>query len=244
MKNQTAAIISVVAVVAIVGSGFAPIITALNVKTTPHVVTETTSVPYSAVQTTQSASVSTSVAVMTEHSVTTETNQVYSLGSRTINCGNWYYQSATLSTGSDVQVSFSAANPVYAYVFNAAQYASFQTNQGNTSPNEAEVDNQANGAASFHVSQTDTYYLVFYVKPGIFGCIGYQPVGFYSASGTSTQAVTVPYYVTTTNTQVYYIPITTTVTFYSASTYVTTQTSTTTQTCKVGWLWDVLFGCS
>lgn len=243
MKNQTAAIISVVAVAVIIVSGFAPIITALNVKYIPQVVTKTTAIPYTAVQTTQSASISTYTTVLTEQSVTTETNQVFNMGAYTLSCGNWYYQSSYIGSGSDVQFSFSAANPIYVYVFNSAEYASFNSSQGNTSPNLAEIDSKASGSGSFHVSQSDNYYLVLYQKPGFFGCIGYANIGVYGASGTATFATTVNYYVTQTNTQVYYVPVTTTVTFYSQSSYATTVTSTTTKTCQVGWLQDILLGC-
>jgi len=219
MKGRTAGAISVVVVVAIIASGFVPYVVALKITQTPYTTVETTSVPYTGVQT------------YTQQSVTTESNQVYSLGSYTISCGNWYYDSANLQTGSDVEISFSAANPVYVYVFNSVQYASFSSSQSNTSPNEAEVDNQASGTTSFHVSQSDTYYLVIYVKPGLFGCLGYQPVGFYSASGTATTITSVPYTVTTTQT------------FYSTSSFTTTLTSTSTKTCTVGWLQAAISSC-
>ncbi len=243
MKGQTAAMISVVAVVAIIVSGFVPYVVALKVDKTPYTTIETTSIPYSAVQTNTQPVASTYTSVITQSSVSTETIQVFGLGSQTIDCGNWYYQAASLNSGSDVVISFSAANSVYVYVFNSAQYALFKSSQSNTSPNEAEVDNQASGTTSFHVSQTDTYYLVIYVKPGLFGCLGYQPVGFYSASGTATSIVTVPYYVTTTITQVSYNTVTTTVTFYSASSYTTVLTSTTTKTCTLGWLQAAVSSC-
>lgn len=241
MKAQTAGLLTTVAVGVIIVSGFIPIITTLNVSAFAYPETKTTSVPYTAVQTTQSPSVSTSTTLIAQQSVTTEVNNVYSISSTTLDCNNYVYEYSSMSQGTDVQVSFSASGNLYLYVFTSGQYAAFSVN-GNTSPNVAEIDSQSSGSTSFHVSQNDLYYLVVLNKPGFLGCFGVAAVGLYSASGTSTYVTTVTYYVTQTNTKIYYVPVTTTVTFYSQSTYTTTLTSTTTLTCKVGWL-QAIFGC-
>lgn len=213
MKGQTAGALSAVAVIAIIASGFIPAITTLNVNSFPYSTEVTTSASYTAVQTLQS--------------VTTQVSQPYSISSTTLQCNYYTDESAYLNTGTDVQVSFSASGNLYLYVFNSAQFDSFNSS-GTTTPNEAEIDAQSSGSTSFIASSTDSYYLVLDNRPGTFGCLGVGSVGLYSASGSATYSYAYTY--------------TTTETLYSASSYSTTLTSTTTKTCTVGWL-QALFGC-
>jgi hypothetical protein len=216
MRTQTAGAISIVIVAAIIGSGFIPVITTLNVNTTPYATVETTSVPYTGVQ------------VLTQQSITTLSKQVYSLNSYTLNCSNSVYEYAYLDTGDNVQVTFSASDTVDAYLMSSSQYISYSG--GAASNYEAALTGLSGGTFGLNVAVSDTYYLVIYnLHTGLF-CLGGEKVAIYSAVGTASHPTTVSYQVTTTET------------LYSASAYTTTLTSTVTKTCSVGWL-QALFGC-
>ena len=213
MKGQTAGAISAVVVLVIIASGFVPTLTTLNVNTSTYSTEITTSPSYTAVQTLQS--------------VTTQVSQPYSISSTTLQCNAYADGAAYLNAGTDVQVTFSASGNLYLYVFNSAQYSSYNSS-GTTSPNEGEIDAQSSGTTSFIASSSDTYYLVLENRPGSFGCLGVGSVGLYSATGSATYSYAYTY--------------TTTETLFSVSSYSTILTSTTTKTCTLGWL-QALFGC-
>jgi len=198
-------------------SGFIPYVVALKVTTTPYATVETTSVPYEGVQT------------LTQQSLTTESNQVYSISSYTINCSNYVYQYASLNSGENVQVTFTASDTVDAYLLSSEAYSSY--NGGTTNNYDSALIGQSSGTFGFNVAVSDTYYLVIYnPHTGLF-CIGGEKVAIYSAVGTASFQTTVNYQVTTTET------------LYSVSTYTTTLTSTTTKTCTVGWLQAAISSC-
>ena len=243
MKNKTAGMISIAAFVVIVVSGFVPAITALNVQENPYVATETATSTYSAVQSTSTPSVTYTTTVMQEQSITTEVSQPFAIGPQSLDCNYYVDSSAYLNAGTDVSVSYSASANLYMYVFDSAEFSAYTSSSSTTSPNVAEIDNQATGSTSFVISQSDTYYFVLWYKPQFFGCINAQPIGITSTSSSSSYVTTVNYLVTQTNTQVYYVQVTTTATFTSTSPYTTTLTSTATKTCSVGWLQDILLGC-
>jgi len=226
----------------IIVSGFIPYIVALKVVKTPLTTEEITSIPYSAVQTSTEPIVQTSVSIMTEQSVTTKTSQPFYISPQSVNCNNYAYSSAYLNSGTDTSVTYGASANLYMYVFDSAQYSAFSSS-GTASPNEAEIDSQASGSTSFHISQSDMYYFVLFYKPQFFGCINAQPIGITSTSSSASYQTTVNYYVTTTNTQVSYSTVTTTATFYSASSYSTVLTNTSTKTCTVGWLQAAVSSC-
>lgn len=241
LQTQTAGAIGVVLVFGIIGSGFVPYITALHVVKTPYATVETTSVPFTAVQTYQVASTSTTTTVLTQQSITTTTFSPYDISQFTISCNKYVYQSASLSSGDNLQVVFSTSDTVDAYVLSSGQYASYSG--GTTGNYEAAATGQSSGTFGFNVAVPDTYYLVIWNPHSGLFCLGGENVAVYSAVGTATRPVTVNYFVTETNTVVVYQMATTTVTLYSASSYSTTLTSTTTRTCTQGWL-QALFGCS
>jgi hypothetical protein len=217
LKGQTAGIISTVIVVVIIVSGFIPYVVALKVVTTPYGATETTSIPYVGVQT------------MTEQSPTTGTSQVYSINQYTINCSNYVWESAMLSSQWNVQVTFSASDTVDAYLLNSQQYSNYHG--GTTSDYESALTGQSSGTFGLNVAVSDTYYLVIYnLHTGLF-CVGGEKVAIYSATGTATYEATA------------YYPVTTTETLYSVSSFTTTLTSTSTKTCTVGWLQAAISSC-
>jgi len=243
MKSRTAAIISVVVLFAILFSGFAPIITATNVKRTPYPSSETISVPQPLVQTT--SYLSTYVSTYSSYSSTTvtQTTQILDVGSFNLSCGTYYAQPEWVA-GEAIQLNFSAAKPIYFYLFNATEFAAFTSNHSNTSPNEEEFDNQTSVSASFGVSESSSVsYLVLYQKPGPSGCVGRPNALVYyataSAAYTMGEGGLVPY----SSTYSSYTLVTTTTTSYSLSTYVTTLTNTSTKTCQLGWLEYVFLGC-
>ena len=217
MKGRTAGIVSVVVIVAIIASGFVPYVVALKVVATPYGTTETTSIPYEGVQT------------LTQQSITTVLSPAYSINSYTINCSNYVWDSASLISGENVQVTFSASDTVDAYLMSSQQYSSY--NGGTTSNYETALTGQSSGTLGFNVAVSDTYYLVIYnLHTGLF-CLGGEKVAIYSARGVASFPTTVSYQVTTTET------------LYSVSTYTTSLTSTSTKTCTVGWLQAAINSC-
>jgi hypothetical protein len=233
----------VVVVVFIIASGFVPYVVALKVSRTPYTTTETTSIAYSAVQTKTQPVASTYTVVSTEQSITTETSQPFYIGPQSLNC-NYYSDSSTyLNAGTDVSVSYAASANLYMYVFDSAEFSAYSGSSSTTSPNVAEIDNQASGSTSFVISQSDTYYLVLWYKPQFFGCINAQAIGITSTSSSASYQTTVNYYVTQTSTAVSYTTTITTATFYSASSHTTVLTSNSTKTCTVGWLQAAISSC-
>ena len=170
------------------------------------------------VNTTSVASTITSTTAVPIQQATTQTQQVYNIAAYTIPANQYVYTNSQLTTGMDVQVSWSAADTVDVYVFSSTQYAAY-SNSGTTTPNIASAPTAQSGSLSFHVSATDTYYLViFNPHNGFFG-LGSHSVGLYSASGTATYQGTTTTYVTQTTTSVTYVPQQVTATETTTSTY-------------------------
>jgi len=172
------------------------------------------------VQTTTVASTVTYTTAVPIQQSNTQTKQVYNLASTTIPANQYVYQSAQLTTGMDVQVTWSAANTLNLYVFSSTQYAAYASS-GTTSPNIANMQSSQSGSLSFHVSGSDTYYFViFNPHNGLFG-IGSQPVGLFSATGTATFQGTTTTLVTQTTSSVTFVPqqVTSTQTTTGATTH-------------------------
>lgn len=212
----------------------------------PYVVTSTsystTEIPYLLVHTqtvTYTTSSTTSVPITQQQ---TTSSQVWSVSQTTLGCNKYVVQGASLSTGWDVQVSWSASDTVDVYVFDSTQYSAYASS-GTTSPNIASQSGApASGKLGFHVSFSDTYYLVFHNLHNGFLCIGAENLAIYSGTGTATYQIPVTTYVTqvvtyTTSSQTL---VTQTLTSTSVSTAYIPQTftSTTTHTCSYDfWTW-------
>jgi hypothetical protein len=241
LKGKTAGIISAIIVVVIILSGFIPYIVALHVVTTPYPTQETSTFTNYATQVQTVPSTTTSIAVITQQSVTTISLQVYGLSAYTINCSKWVYETANLQAGEDVQVTFNAGDTVDVYIMTSTQYSSYTG--GTTSNSVASLEGQSSGTFGYNVPVGGTYYLVVWnPHTGLF-CIGGEKVTVNSLTGTATLQQTVNYEITSTNTGVVYVTSTQTLTLSSYSKYTTTLTSTSTKTCTQGWL-QAIFGCS
>ena len=112
-----------------------------------------------------------------------QSTPVFQISSYTIDANHWVYQTASLSVGEDIQVSYSASDTVNAYLFSSSQYSSY-SGQSNPSSEVAQTG-QASGTISFRVSASDTYYLVIFNPHNGFLGLGSHSVGLYSAGGTA-----------------------------------------------------------
>lgn len=159
----------------------------------------------------------------------TGTSSVFYIGQTTLQPNYYTDAYASLTTGSDVGISYSADDTVDVYVFSSSEYSQY-VSSGTTSPNIAEQTGVTSGTVGFHVNFADTYYLVLHNPHTGFLGIGGHNIGV-SASGTDT-------YPTTTTTY-----ITQTVTYTTSSLSVSTETSTSTSTQSCSYLfWNWLLG--
>lgn len=119
----------------------------------------------------------------------TQSNSAFQISSYTLPAGDYTFQSANLPLGSDVLVSWSASDAVDVYAFSSSQFAAYRAN-GDTSHFMASQNNLKSGTFSFHVSATDTYYLMIHNgnTGTIFG-IGSHSVGIFNAGGVYTTQV-------------------------------------------------------
>ncbi|MDA4115975.1 MAG: hypothetical protein OK442_05415 [Thaumarchaeota archaeon] len=157
---------------------------------------------------------------------------------------DFYY--ASLTVGTDADVSWSASEAVNVYVFNSSEFSAF-TSSGQTGPSFA-TGSAANGTLDFRVSGTDTYYLVIQNEYSSWTCVsGVCARGAnirYTTSGSETYPKWTTTFMTSTVTYTTSTPMvvtsTSTVTYTtSTQTVVTlTSTSTTTSTCSHAlWSW-------
>lgn len=213
--GRNAGLVSVVVVAVIVAAGFVVMVPVSSVAQVPVAVVntvETTFVTSSVTQVPVSQSGTATSALWDESDISLQPN---------------YYDSysATLTVGTDAQVSWQASGTVNVYVFTSAQYNAYRTS-GTTSPDVASASSSSD-SLTFHISGTDTYYLVIENPNGGFLGIGATNVG-YTSSGSET-------YPTTSTT---YITQTVTYTTSSPTVVTTTSTSTTTKTCSYNfWAW-------
>jgi hypothetical protein len=239
--SQTAGIISALVVIAIVVFAFVPFAAVAR----SSVVTYSTSTAYTSYYTTSSVytsyPVSSFTSLQTNTVPTTENQQVYSLSDYTLNCNTYTYESALLNQGWNVQVSYAAGDTITVYLFNSAEFSSFQS--GGSPTSEASQTGQSSGSFGYNVPLTDTYYLVWdnNLHTGLF-CVGGEKVTVTSSTGTASYQTTQETVETVTaySTSTSYSTSYRTSTSYSTSTYTTSSTTTTTK--KVGWV-CYLFGC-
>jgi len=171
--------------------------------------------PIAVVSTTESTFVTSSITLVTVTQASTATKPTFDGNNTQLRPGIYDAYSASLTVGTDVQVSYSASESANVYVFNSAEFSAYKSG-GTTSPNIA-TDTTSSGTLDFHISGTDTYWLVIYnPHSGPFG-IGSSNVG-YTASGSET-------YPTSDTTS-----LTQTVTYTTSTPIVTTSTSTSTTT--------------
>ena len=159
---------------------------------------------------------------------------------------DFYY--ASLTVGTDANVSWSASESVNVYVFNSSEYGAFTS--GQTSPNIA-THSAANGTLDFRVAGTDTYYLVIQNTYSSWTCVsGVCARGAnirYTTNGSETYPTSTTTFMTSAVT--YTTSTLTVVTSTSTATYTTstqtvvtsTSTSATTSTCS-HYLWSWLGG--
>ncbi len=143
--------------------------------------------------------VSTSVTVVSNQVVTAVSSHALSIGSTTIQPGEYASSSSPLTTGEDVQVTWSADDTVDVYVFDSSQYSAFSSSR-TTSPNIAgQTNSQSRGTFGFQVSFDDTYYLVIHNgHTGPFFGMEAHNVEVFGATGTATYQRTVSVYTTQT----------------------------------------------
>ena len=278
--TRTASIVSAVVIIGILAAGFLIYIPVTTASSFPVAITNTTqntfltSSDVPVVSTTQNTFLTSSrIAVVTTTETTfvtssttqvpastTATQAVFTESDLTLASNHYDDYDAPLTVGTDVQVSWSASESVIVYVFNSAEYGAF-VSSGTNSPNIA-TDSAASGTLDFHISGTDTYYLVieneYHCALGI--CLGGANIG-YTTNGSETYPTTTyltstvtyttstPTVVTSTSTSTYTTSTPTVVTSTSTSTYTTstptvvtsTSTSTTTKSCSF-YFWNWLFG--
>jgi hypothetical protein len=177
--KQNQVIVVVVALFAILGVLFVPIIPYSYQVQVPYQTTEDVQVPY--------------------QETAPQSSILFTLASYTLQPNYYLHPSAQISSGKDVSVSWSADDTVNIKAFNSDQYNLYAANTGNPQPIVSR-DNVASGTLGFHVSATDTYYFViFNPHNGFFG-LGSHNVGIFSAGGTATWQETVTKYRTETHT--------------------------------------------
>lgn len=164
---------------------FAPLITYDYQVQVPYQTTETRQVPY-------------------QEAIITTTN-VYSIPPCTLQSGSYTYQSARISSGEDVSVTWSAEDALDAMVFSSNEFAVYESNSSNARPIVNETSQQtdlmflARGKLGFHAWDTDDYYLVIYNNPHTsFFNAGSHNVRIFSAIGTVTRQETITNYTTET----------------------------------------------
>jgi len=219
-KSRTAGIVVVVFVIIILAAGFVVYIPATSTHYTPVDIVNTEEITF--------ATSSTTAVPISQPATSTQPVFVTS----DISLKPTYYDAhpATLTVGTDVQVSWQASESVNVYIFSSTEFNTYAASNGaTTSPNLA-TDSAASGGLAFHIAGTDTYYLVIEnPNNGLFG-IGSSNVG-YTTTGSETFPTTTTTYITQTVT-------------YSTSTQTvvtSTSTSTTTSTCS-HYLWSWLGG--
>lgn len=208
-----------VVVIVIIIAGFVVNVPVTTVAAVPVVVVTTSTTTYT-------TSSNTAVPVTQQ---TTATAPVFVIGQTTLQPNYYQDSSAQLSTGTDVGVSYSSDDTVDVYVFSSSQFTQYQTS-GTTDPNVASQTGLTSGTLGFHVSFSDTYYLVLHNPHNGFLGIGGHNIGV-SASGTETFPTTSTTYITQT------------VTYTTSSQFPVTQTLTTSTTKSCSYLfWSWLFG--
>lgn len=217
MVKMAAAGVGIV-IVGIFVAGFVIYIPVTTAKAVPYLLVNTQTITYT-------TSSTTTVPVSQEH---TQTSTVWTIPQSTLGCNQYVYSSSFLTTGWDVQISWSASDTVDVYVFDSAQYSAY-TSSGTTSQNILAMGSApASGTTGFHVSLSDTYYFVLHNPHNGLACFGSQNLGIFSGSGTATYQVSSTVYVS----QV--------VTYTTSSVTLQTQTLTSTSTASCSyqfWSW-------
>lgn len=184
-------------------------------------------VPVAVVRTIETTFLASSITQVPVSQSTTATASIWNENDISLKPNYYDYYAVPLSVGTDVEVSWEASGTLNVYVFTSAQYSTYSSSSGGTtSPNVASAS-AASSSLTFHISGTDTYYLVLEnPNNGFFG-LGSSNVG-YTTSGSET-------YPTTTTT---YITQTVTYTTSTPTAVTSTSTSTTTKTCSYDfWSW-------
>jgi hypothetical protein len=185
------------------------------------------------------------VAVTQTHSTS---SSAFGISPVTLGCNEYAHSSTTLTVGEDVQISWSASDTIDVYVFISTEYQSY-VNSGTTSPNVwGESSAPASGSLSFHVSGSDTYYLMMHNPHNGVNCFAAENLAIYSATGLVYPAPSVSYitqtvtYITSGQTVITQT-VTTTVTSVSTSTkYITFTLTSASPTSCASYFWNWLFG--
>ena len=104
-----------------------------------------------------------------------------STSDRTLEGGYYIYWDSNLPVGRDVELSVSASDTVFLYIFTASQYANYK-DTGSKTPNEKASQEISSGKIGYHVSTSGTYYFCVYNPHDGFLGFGEKSVGVYSAS--------------------------------------------------------------
>lgn len=247
--SKVAGIVVGLIVVIILAAGFVVYLPATSVGYVPVTLTNTSESTFQAtslvaiVNTEQTTFQTSSTTVVGISQATTATQPVWDESDISLQPNNYDYYGASLAVGTDVQISWSASIAVDVYIFNSAEFASYQASE-TTNPNIAS-DTAQTGSLDFHISGSDTYYLVVHDPNGFLG-LGAANAG-YTTTGSETYPTTTTTYITQTTTYLTSTPTVVTSTstaFYTTSTPTTllsTSTSTTTSTCS-HYLWSWLGG--
>ena len=192
-------VIGVVAVFALILILLVPVIPRSYTAVESTVTTQTNTVPSIHVTTTTVVSTQTIMipdirvitATVPVQKLQSQNQNLLNLNSYTLQPNKYVYGYGQIPGGSDVAITWSAADTVSVYAFNSDQFNVYQ-NGGSANP-VATQTNVASGTLGFHASAGDTYYIVvFNPHNGILG-LGSKTVGVYSASGVATwqQTITV-----------------------------------------------------
>jgi hypothetical protein len=165
------------------------------------------------------------------NSTSTATHSVWDETDVTLKATHHDMFDANISAGTDVQLSWQASEQVNVFIFDAAEFSSYNTSTRSTGSNVASGSGSS-GSIGFQVSQTGEYYLIVEnPNNGLFG-LGASAVGYMTTGTASSQVPGITY-------------ATQTVTYTTSSTEVvtTSSTSATTETC---WhdFWAWVYGSS
>ncbi len=183
LNAASSAAAAVVAIIVAAGVGFsaaAPVVPS----------TYTTQVPFS--QTTVVPQ--TNVIPVTQ--TVTHNDNLWSVGSTTLQPNYYVDGSASLPAGRDVAMTWSASDTVDAFIFSSDQFALYQSNGQGTAL--VQQTNTAMGTISFRTSAGNTYYFVLHNPHNGFFGIGSKNVGVFSGAATDTWQEVVTSYSTTT----------------------------------------------
>lgn len=154
-------------VLAVILTGFFPILTEANTSTVARIATSTKLLE--------------STLVYTLATNTTETESAFGWGGTQVPCGTWVSESKYFNPGSNLNFSYQASGAVNVYLFDNKDYSAFIN--GTTPYPEAAVLAQSAGVLNYHFTESNVYFIVIYNKMIKTSCPGGAVVSLQTASG-------------------------------------------------------------